>query len=681
MRFLLYLALGLGFATSAFAETLRLRAGEHSGYTRLVLDGAASLDWIIGRTATGYALRPDGADVDYALDGARRDIRAGRVTDLKADGAALYLDLGCTCQLKTYTLSGNRLVLDIAPGNPDASLAIEQPFPDLEPDPAPEPVAAEVVAPEPEADLSQGVETAGKWLTADPSEASAVALPDFVSGVLSGPVSAPSSGTPAEAALAAAPDYSEFEAMLTETLARAAAEGFVNAPAGATVAGIDAVPTDVAGAEGHTAYDVARGDLPEPVSDETCRAAEALDFLNDATAYEEQTVGPLLREAYDDEGVLKDAGALDLARFLMWRGYGAEASQLFDLIGIEGDEGMLLATAALALDGKSAPGDFPLESFGACDGAGGLWSLLAGADADLTGRIDLPAAITVYSAYPAHLRRMIGPLLATHLITHGYMAEARLVANVIPEEAESDPSPDAEHADDAEVASGPVPHDPSLTDLTLEAAEGEDVVSALDEHIAKSTPDLHDAVLLQSQAKTAEGVEPDAAEIETLQALQADAGQGELRDELFATELRRLLDSSNFNAVISRAAEADPAALTPEAMALESEAWSGLIALGSNLDVALAMRRWPDRAAKADLAPGIRERLAERLGEIGPVVADPAPDTEPAATVAEVSPAPESVSVADDPKPVAAAKSTLEALKDERAALQAILNGTEPPAE
>jgi hypothetical protein len=691
---LLLLAFVFGFAAPLAAETIRVRAGEHSGYTRLVLDGAANLDWTIGRTATGYALRPDAADIDYALERAERDLRAGRVTGLRGEDDVLFVDLDCICELKTYTLSGNRLVLDVSPGEPDPSAASEQPFEWIA-----EPVAESVAEPalpadtEPVAetqvvpDFDVGGETAGKWLTAEasPTEATpAAALPDLISGVLGGTATQSTAGTPAEAALAAAPDYSEFEAMLTETLARAAAEGFVDAPPGATIAGIDAVAAEVAGADGKTAYDIARGDLPAPAAPDLCQATAGLDFLNDSAAFEDRTIGSLLANAYDDDGTMQPAGAVELARFLMWRGYGAEAAQIFDLAGLPPDEGMLLTTAALALDGKAAAGDVTLDSFATCDGIGGLWSMLAGADASLTAAIDIPASITVYSAYPAHLRRIIGPLLATHLITHGYIDEARLVANVIPEGGGHDPQHEGDASDGSEVAvDGPVIHEDSLTDLTLSAAEGKDVAGELDQHIAKSGPDTHEAVLLQSQSNTKAGTEPDAAEIETLRALQADAGDGALRGELFVTELRRMLDASDFTGVIGRTAKAEPDLMSADAVSLETEAWSGLIALGSNLDVALALRRWPERAAKADLAPGIRDRLAERLIEIGPVVAEAAPDqsNESVTTAEPTLAAPTGLSITQDPKPVAAVKSTLDAIKDERAALEAILNGTVPPSQ
>ena len=677
MRGLLFLLALLFVSTPLAAETIRVRAGEHSGYTRLVLDGAANLEWTIGWTATGYALSPADTDIDYGLERAERDLRAGRVSGLRGDGGVLFVDLDCTCQLKTYTLSGNRMVLDIYPGAPDPDAVTEQPF-----ETAGEPET--LVVAEPVADAAPAAETApaGKWLTAEAAAAPvggpAVALPTLVTGVLGGAPPQITAGTPAEAALAVAPDYSDFEAMLTETLARAAAEGFVDTPPGGTIAGIDALPAEVAGADGKTAYDIAQGDAPAAVAPDICRATQALDFLNDPAAFEDRTIGALLAAAYDDDGAIRPDGAVELARFLMWRGYGAEAAQVFDLAGLPPDEGMFLTTAAMALDGKAAGGDVSLDSFATCDGTGGLWSLLAGADAALTGAIDLPAAITVYSAYPAHLRRIIGPLLATHLITQGYMDEARLVANVIPAGGGHDPQHEGDGAtDDAEI-SGQTEH--NLTDLTLSAAEGHDVAEELDEHIAKAGPDTHEAVLLQSKANTEAGTEPDAAEIETLRALQADAGEGALRGELFVTELRRMLDASDYTGVIGRTAKVAPDLLNEDAVALESEAWSGLIALGSNLDVALAMRRWPERAAKADLAPGIRDRLAERLVEIGPVVAEVTP-TAAAKTVTKEEPVLPVETITADPKPVAAAKTTLDALKAERAELEAILNGSDPPSQ
>ncbi|MEO8531667.1 MAG: hypothetical protein ABI459_10615, partial [Deltaproteobacteria bacterium] len=90
----------------ALAGTIGIRAGEHSGFSRIVLDGAGAYEWTIGRTETGYGLQPNDADVDFNVGRALRDLRGGRVKDLTADGSTLFITLDCDCVLKSYALGG-----------------------------------------------------------------------------------------------------------------------------------------------------------------------------------------------------------------------------------------------------------------------------------------------------------------------------------------------------------------------------------------------------------------------------------------------------------------------------------------------------------------------------------------------------------------------------------------------
>ena len=62
MRWLFLLLL---MAVPAWAETITVASGEHSGYSRLVLPLPAGSDWQVGRTAAGYELAVSGNDLRF----------------------------------------------------------------------------------------------------------------------------------------------------------------------------------------------------------------------------------------------------------------------------------------------------------------------------------------------------------------------------------------------------------------------------------------------------------------------------------------------------------------------------------------------------------------------------------------------------------------------------------------
>lgn len=107
------------------AETVRIRTGEHDGFTRIVAETGAA-DWTLGRAGTGYELRLRTADA-YDLSDAFRLIGRTRVADLSAGSGegALRIDLGCDCHAKAFTTPAGALVIDIADGAPDPASPFE----------------------------------------------------------------------------------------------------------------------------------------------------------------------------------------------------------------------------------------------------------------------------------------------------------------------------------------------------------------------------------------------------------------------------------------------------------------------------------------------------------------------------------------------------------------------------
>ncbi|WP_413876641.1 hypothetical protein [Albidovulum sp.] len=124
-------------ATGALhAETVRIRSGEHGGFTRIVAEPGPTDGWALGRTDGGYELRL-GAAADYDLAGAFRLIGRDRVASLSAGPlpGSLAIGLACDCHASAFQTPAGALVIDVAPGPASAG----SPFEARLPAPAPAP--------------------------------------------------------------------------------------------------------------------------------------------------------------------------------------------------------------------------------------------------------------------------------------------------------------------------------------------------------------------------------------------------------------------------------------------------------------------------------------------------------------------------------------------------------------
>lgn len=126
-------------AGALHAETVRIRSGEHGGFTRIVAQPGAADGWALGRIDGGYELRL-GATADYDLAGAFRLIGRDRVASLSAGSlpGSLAIGLACDCHANAFQTPAGALVIDVAPGPAPAGSPFERRLP------APTPAAAKV---------------------------------------------------------------------------------------------------------------------------------------------------------------------------------------------------------------------------------------------------------------------------------------------------------------------------------------------------------------------------------------------------------------------------------------------------------------------------------------------------------------------------------------------------------
>ena len=469
-------------AMPAFAETLRLRSGEHDGFTRLVVDLGTGSGWELGRTETGYELRLARDDVDFDISDVYRLIRRdrlGSVTDGGAPGR-LALSVPCDCHATAFVTGSGALVIDIADGAaPDGSAfeqrldqvdtvaaATEEPMADavsahLSPWQAPQTGHRTPSAPDPRLALFwRGTELPPEqdeaW-TADAPEAVPPPEPGHA-GPPGTEVPDPAEAVPAiveeDFLLPPIPDARVAEAQtdLLHQLSRAAAQGLVEVnrpprPRAAEAAHPETAAPEPPATAGHTGLQqssihaetsIDRDTLStitrDPVTSEggLCLPDSVFDLVHwgddrPPTIQIADRRAPLVGE-FDRPS---DDAVLALARLYLFLGFGAEARAVLASFAVDSTDAAVLRDVALILDGGTPGAGAAIAGMTGCDTAAAFWAVLAWPDLPPDAEVDENAVLRAYSALPVHLRRNLGPALSDRFLSVGDEAAAHAVRDAM----------------------------------------------------------------------------------------------------------------------------------------------------------------------------------------------------------------------------------------------------------
>ena len=106
--------------------------------------------------------------------------------------------------------------------------------------------------------------------------------------------------------------------------------------------------------------------------------------------------------------------ALRLARLYLFFGFGREASQIVQAVGLTGIEAdVAIALARIIEQRRDLRGIF--EQQVECSSSASLWSAVSADQAQLQKNPNVDAMLRALSAYPAHLKSLLGPRLAQSL--------------------------------------------------------------------------------------------------------------------------------------------------------------------------------------------------------------------------------------------------------------------------
>ncbi|MBY6048854.1 hypothetical protein [Vannielia litorea] len=417
------------------AETVRLLSGEHNGFTRIALVLARESAWRVGRIEGGFGLELARRDIAVDLTEAFDLIPRTRIGTLKFDAAEGLLSIGvrCNCHADAFQIRSNILVVDIRDGPAPEGNAFNAPLnpPDPAPEKAPEPVHP------PTAEVADGV--------LPPLHAGALRKrydrPVVLPNRQSAPPESPPESVPAREeppvtdAFAEARErrrIAEIEAELLKQLARAGSQGMVKPnPAYAGLEGQVAQPDAVMPPSNHpganvdaiTGVDRAAPDAPLPPEDTraACIAPEHFAFLISEPSEEPHQMIATARMALLKEFDTPDTYAAEaLSRVYLYLGFGAEARQVIDDFLPKAEVAPLYRALAAGLDDTPDLAGQALSGQVGCPGPASFWAMMVGpVPAALNERTQRDVAATA-SDLPLHLRRLLVPRLAQHLLARGH---------------------------------------------------------------------------------------------------------------------------------------------------------------------------------------------------------------------------------------------------------------------
>lgn len=455
------------------AEVLRVRSGEHPGFSRLVIDLPQGTGWALGRTADGYELRLDAfhdtldtSEIFTRIPRTRlREVVPGAVSP------GLSLVVEPDVHVRAAQAEGGRLVLDIADGAAAEGSAFENPLPALPPN-GTTGAAGEPLAPPPR---SGEMAT----LTFRPTQNADASLPIYWRNRQAAPALSPDDRPRGVAAIAepaptqppaplpvivpTAPqppplpglEVLSVEEELRRQVSRAAAQGLADLPAGTATEpanGATTVPDEPASSPDDRIGSVPK-DGPIAFHAETsmdrdgrhnpnaravtgeggaCLTDEDLALRDWATDEAPSAQITAARSGLVGEFDRPDSAAVRrLARLYLHFGMGAEATQTIAAFNLSAEDTGLVLDLARIMDGLPTATESPLPTMSDCDTAAALWAVLA-APSDLPlHKVNLPAVLRSFSGLPPHLRQHLGRRLSDRLIAMGAADGARAVRNAI----------------------------------------------------------------------------------------------------------------------------------------------------------------------------------------------------------------------------------------------------------
>lgn len=594
MKHLLILLLLLAHPAQAQTRAVSVKSGDHRGFTRLVLTFPAPVDWVLGRTESGYGLQIAGPDLPYDLSSVYRVISKDRLRSIWVDPATgnLLLGVDCPCHAIPFELGSKTLVIDIKDGAPPRSSSFELRLTDGTISPPLQQRSRQATPAQRRREVAEG-EEGYDWLSreAGTAQPAAAAVPTQVA------TEAATAGLEADLTL------EDFRSMLIEEVGRGATEGVVEMetpappqipPQDAPVASlpenaraaVNALPGIELSSDTHEDPDLM-------VKGEACPKAAELDLgswsgSGDAASELAQARAAVLTE-FDQPDPVRVTRAVNTHLHF---GFGAEARLLLTTFMPQGQTDPLRIGLSYLVDGDHPPAN-AFDTMQSCDSAAALWALLAAPGDQVLPYVNGAAVSRTFLSLPATLRATLGPETVKRLLASGDSANAEVVRQSFERAVPADdPSVNLLAAEQA-LQNG----DPAGAEAALPTA-------AMGEAAMTSLFTLVEARFVQRKAV-------EGKDILALEAFAFEQGDGPLRPQMDRALTHAKALSGDFAAAFAHASDS-----AASRAGLEQDIWMLLGEIGAEshvLDFAVGL----DPQRRAALPLTTRTQIAARLTTAG----------------------------------------------------------------
>lgn len=586
----LVLILALLASGTASALTVPVRSGEHDGFSRLVMQLPESANWSISRTDRFAQVRVNQTDIRFDTSRVFELIPRNRLENLfqAETGASLDLTLNCDCEIKTSTMGGGYLIIDISDPKPE-TFTLQPILPFGSGTPYRFSLARDAA---PSLPLTAGALRTTPALPADPAEpGTALDAQPVVGNRLS-------------------------EQRLLAQIERAAAQGLLtpvmpanprSAPAGSDSAETGNAPTptprNTLNISATTVIDRDMSGVADRIN-AMAGAGECLpsglvalqDWGNEQPFAAQ--VGPQRAALFGEFDKLDVEAAKTLAKTYLYFGFGAEAQAVLDLLPEHDLPTRVQSALASVLDDRPLPPDNPLAGQSGCHGDIALWAVLA--QPDQVREIAPDAFLQGFSQLPRHIRRHLGPRLSQILNASGQSELARAILRAI--DRSTDATEPAEDLAEAEI-------DSSTGNIEAAAEKMTDVVDGGSEYSPQALVGLIDTHLVERKP-----LRPDLPDLAGAYAAEhrlGDLGPELRRAHAIALALTGQFDESAAEAGKIRELDGDVAmqqAMVPLLDLLEENAG----------DVTFLTYAMPEIVNPSiDIPVALQTRMAERLLGLG----------------------------------------------------------------
>lgn len=375
------------------AQPITVVAGEHRGFTRVVLQSSGGFAWTLQQDGALLRIRLPQRDLRLNPDQLFARIPRTRLAGARVEGSELELTLACRCPVTRFEDRQGVVVLDLHDGPPLAPVTI--------PDPAP----------------AAGRALARRLAFSWPGEQAESQVP----------LRAEPSGGALDA----------LRAALATGLASAMTQGLVAVPDTTGTGPAQVLPGPVADPPSALPPNLRlRGAAeasppPEPAAppNPDCPAEAELAFLDDPPQPFADHLASLRVRLFGEFDRPEAGARLDLARHYLSWGLGTEARQVLDAPPPL-PQAPLLAALADVLDDVASNRRAALAGLTGCPGPAAVFAALAGPpDPGLAEAADRLTA--TFLRLPTPVRTAVGPDLMERFLHAGVKGPARIVLNAL----------------------------------------------------------------------------------------------------------------------------------------------------------------------------------------------------------------------------------------------------------